>query len=489
VASTRDEQNGLTRRDFASRVGAAAAGIVIGGDLLGGRAHAAPAVGGRVLGANDRVVMAQIGVRGQGNSLKRGFAQLPNVEIKTLCDIDGNLQASRVNDKDLADVPAFKPGFVQDLRRVFDDKDIDAVAIAIPNHWHALATIWGLQAGKHVYIEKPSSHTVWEGRQMVDATNKYKKIVQVGTMNRSRSAIIQAMKFLHDGGIGKVYLARGLCFKPRPSIGKYPDGPMAPGEKYKLNVDATTYEPTYDATYLSKVDYDLWLGPAAKRPFNRNRFHYNWHWHWDYGNGDTGNQGPHQFDIARWGLGKQEHPVKVSSMGGYFGQQPTSQETPDMQSAMFEYADGSILEFATRGEHTNDEGGQRIGNLFYGTKGWLWTEESGKVWQSYMGPLGSKNEKGPGSESQKAEAVGLTTIEFPHYQNFIDAIRANDPKLLACDVLEGHLTSTLPHLANISYRVGHGLVFDGKTEKFENDKAADQLLTREYRKGFEVSVS
>jgi Oxidoreductase family, C-terminal alpha/beta domain len=296
---------------------------------------------------------------------------------------------------------------------------------------------------------------------------------------------------MQDGGIGKVYMARGLCFKPRPSIGKYPDGPMAPGEKFALTVGSTDYLPPYDAQYLSKVDYDLWLGPASKRPFNRNRFHYNWHWQWEYGNGDTGNQGPHQFDIARWGLGKQEHPVKVSSMGGYFGGE-SQQETPDMQTALYEYADGTILEFGTRGEHTNDEGGQRIGNLFYGTKGWLWIDETGRRWQSYMGPLGAKNEKGPGADTPPdagAEPVGLTTTEFPHYQNFIDAIRANDPKKLTCDIMEGHLSSTLPHLANISYRVGHGLVFDGKSERFVDDKKADTLLTREYRKGFEIPKS
>ena len=483
MASNQDDQN-VTRREFATRVGAAAAGMVVGGGLLNA-APASAAAGRRVLGANDRVVISQVGIRGQGNALKRGFAQLKNVEIKTLCDIDANLAPSRINDDRLKDVAAFKPNFVQDLRRVLDDKDIDAIVVAIPNHWHALATVWGLQAGKHVYIEKPASHTVWEGRRMIEATRRFNKIVQVGTMNRSRPAIKEAIKFMQDGGIGKVYMARGLCFKPRPSIGKYPDGPMQPGEQYKLNVEATTFEPTYDAQYLSKVDYDMWLGPAPKRPFNRNRFHYNWHWHWDYGNGDTGNQGPHQFDIARWGLGKQEHPVKVMSIGGYFGGE-SSQETPDMQTVMFQYADGSILEFGTRGESTNDEGGVRIGNIFYGTKGWLWTEESGKIWQSYLGPAGAKNEKGPGSKAQTAEAVGLTTIEFPHYQNFIDAIRANDPKLLACDIMEGHLSSTLPHLANISYRVGHGLTFNGKTETFDNDKAADKLLTREYRKGFEI---
>ncbi len=476
-------QQGMTRRDFTSRLGVAAAGIAVGGEFIRPALEASQA--GRVLGANDRVVVASIGIRGQGNSVKRGFARLKNVEVKTLCDIDANLAPERVNDKSLSSVATFKPGFVQDMRRVFDDKTIDAVIIATPNHWHALATIWGLQSGKHVYVEKPASHTVLEGRRMIEAQARYNRLVQVGTMNRSRPAVRQAIQFIHEGGIGKVYMARGLCFKPRPSIGQYPDGPMAPGEKYRLNAESSSFEPAYDAAYLSKVDYDLWLGPAAARPFNRNRFHYNWHWHWDYGNGDTGNQGPHQFDIARWGMGKQEHPVRIKSVGGYFGGE-ASQETPDTQTALYEYADGTILEFATRGEFTNDEGGQRIGNLFYGTKGWVWIDETGRRWQSYFGP---KNEKGPGAETTGGagtEPVGLTTMEFPHYQNFIDAIRAGDPKILACDITEGHLSSTLPHLANISYRVGQALVFDGKKETFVDNKKADALLTREYRKGFEL---
>jgi predicted dehydrogenase len=439
-----------------------------------------------VLGANDRVVLASIGIRGQGDALKKGFARLPGVEIKTLCDVDENLFASRANDPALAGVPGFRPGFQQDLRRVLDDKDVDGVIVATPNHWHALASIWAMQAGKHVFVEKPASHTVWEGRQMVEAARKHGRIVQVGTMNRSRPAVRQAIQFLHEGGIGEVYMARGLCFKPRPAIGKYPDGPLAAGEKHRLTVEARSAEPSWDAAYLAKVDYDLWLGPAPKRPFNRNRFHYNWHWHWDYGNGDTGNQGPHQFDIARWGLGKSEHPVKVHSTGGYFGE-PSSQETPTLQTTLYEYADGKILEFGTRGGYTNDEGTQKIGNLFYGTKGWLWIDgNEGRKWQSY---LGAKGEKGPGSDTPPAggsEQVGLTTIESPHYQNFIDAVRAGDPKKLTCDVVEGHLSSTLPHLANISYRVGRALRFDPKTERFVGDAEADKLLTREYRPGFAV---
>jgi predicted dehydrogenase len=463
-----------TRREFLKTTGAGVAGVVVG--------MASP----RVVGANDRVVLASIGVRGQGNSLKRGFARLKDVEIKTLCDIDANLFAARVNDPRLTDVPTFKPGTVQDLRRVMDDKDIDGVVIATPNHWHALATIWALQAGKHVYVEKPASHTIWEGRKMVEAARKYNKIVQVGTMNRSRPVVRQAIEFVRGGGIGDVYMARGLCFKARPSIGRYPDGPMKPGEKYRLNVESREDEPAYDDAYLAKVDYDLWQGPAPKRPFNRNRFHYNWHWHWDYGNADSGNQGPHQFDIARWGLGESEHPVKVATMGGLFADKETSQETPNVETSLFTYADGKTLEFATRGTCTNDEGTQRIGNLFYGSKGWVWIDGDGRSWQSYMG---RKDEKGPGAaatEGSGSDPNVLTSIEYPHYQNFVDAIRAGDRTKLTCEIEEGHLSAALAHLGNISYRVGHALSFDGKTEKFVGDAEADKLLTRPYRAPFVI---
>ena len=489
--SKHDDAYEISRRDFATRLGGvAAAAMVAGRDLAAAPlADTKTVTPARVIGANDRVVLASIGVRGQGNSLKRGFAKLKNVEIKTLCDIDANLADERINDPKLSDVPTFKPTFVQDLRRVLDDKDIDGVIIATPNHWHALATIWALQAGKHVYVEKPASHTVWEGRKMVEAATKYNRVVQVGTMNRSRPAVQKAIEFIKGGGIGKVYMARGLCFKRRPGIGKYPDGPMAAGEQYKLNVESKTIEPAYDEAYLSKVDYDLWTGPAPKKPFNRNRFHYNWHWHWDYGNGDTGNQGPHQFDIARWGLGKNEHPVRIVSSGGYFGP-PSSQETPDIHTSSFEYADGTVLEFATRGQDTNDEGTQKIGNLFYGTEGWVWIDGDGAKWQAYHG---AKDDKGEGVDLSAEESGGgsdpnvLTSIEFPHYQNFVDALRANDPKILTCDILEGHLSSTLPHLANIAYLTKRSLEFDGKSERFKDDKDADKLLTREYRKGFEIS--
>ena len=221
------------------------------------------------------------------------------------------------------------------------------------------------------------------------------------------------------------------------------------------------------------------------RPFNRNRFHYNWHWHWDYGNGDTGDQGPHQLDIARWGLGKLEHPVRVAATGGYFGP-PSSQETPDTHTSFFEYEDGAILEFATRGELTNDEGTQRIGNLFYGSNGWLWIDGDGGRWQSYLGP---KNEPGPGyTETTKAGSDPLvhTSEELLHYQNFVDAVRAGDAKLLTSGIEEGHLSASLAHLANVAYRVRRQLAFDGGAEKVVGDAEANALLTRSYRAPFAI---
>ena len=263
------------------------------------------------------------------------------------------------------------------MNKVFADKDIHAVSFAIPNHWHALATILACQAGKHVYVEKPASHNIFEGRKMIEAARKYKVRVQVGFQNRSISNVMDAMKFLHEGGIGDVYMARGLCYKPRASFGIAPDS-EAP----------------------ATLHYERWLGPAPMRPYNEKRVHYNWHWHWATGNGDTGNQGPHQFDVARWGLNKNEHPVSVMSMGGIYGISPTecSQETPNTQTSMFKYKDGKMLEFETRGRYTNDESslGIRIGNEFYGTDGYL--ELDGANWKAFR-----KTEKEPFATSKTAE--------------------------------------------------------------------------------------
>ncbi|MCI0665489.1 MAG: Gfo/Idh/MocA family oxidoreductase, partial [Acidobacteria bacterium] len=241
---------------------------------------------------NDTIRVAVVGLRGQGNSHIREYARMTNVEIAALCDVDESILKKRCEEVEKGS--GKKPKEFVDIRKLLEDKSIDAISIATPNHWHSLMGIWACQAGKDVYIEKPCSHSVWEGRQLVAAARKHNRIVQHGTNSRSTVALREAMQKLQEGVIGDVYMSRGLCFKWRDTINKKPDEPVPAG-----------------------VHYDLWLGPAPKRPFNPNRFHYNWHWNWDYGNGDIGNQGIHEMDICRWGLGVTL-PTKVCSMGGHY---------------------------------------------------------------------------------------------------------------------------------------------------------------------------
>jgi len=462
----------MSRRQFLARTGQTAAGLFAAGALSSCTGNqTGPAVAGRVIGANERINMAIIGVGGRGGSLARGFAGIPNVRVKTLCDIDENLLAGRVKQVESAQGSA--PGTEYDLRRVFEDKEIDAVATATPNHWHALVTVWGCQAGKHVYVEKPCSHNIWEGRRMVEAARRHNCIVQVGFQSRSSTNVRQAMKFIHEGGLGEIYMAKGLCYKPRESIGRCPDG-HEPGRDYEYYVHGKRGK-MYDGRYFDKVHYDLFLGPAPERAFNYNRFHYNWHWHWDYGNGDIGNQGVHQMDLARWGLGKNEHPVKVSSHGGYFVFD-SAQETPNTQTASFEYADGKILQFEVRGLNTNDESSVRIGNLFFGSKGWMHLNSGGDTWATFFG---RKNEPGPTSESADAAADPSDFTSSGgggHFGNFINAVRSGKRQELSADIEGGHLSAALCHLANTSYRLGRNLTFDGTREKFVGDKEANKMV-------------
>ncbi|MEQ9286589.1 MAG: Gfo/Idh/MocA family oxidoreductase [Cyclobacteriaceae bacterium] len=446
------------RRKFIKKTAVGAAGVAFGATAFSAKSYA------NIMGANDRVILGSIGVRGRGKGLLDSFSSMYNdgVMVKTICDVDSEFLPERV--KLAADnQKGNKPGTETDMRKVYEDKDIDAVIVATPNHWHALATIWACQAGKHVYVEKPSSHNVWEGRKMVEAARKYNRVVQVGFQNRSISNVMQAMQFLHDGGIGEVFMARGTCFKPRDSFGI-----------------------SKDSTPPANLNYDLWLGPASYRPYNELKGHYNWHWHWDTGNGDTGNQGPHQFDVARWGLNKKVHPVKVQSMGGIYGVSPKecSQETPNTQTSVFEYEDGKILEFETRGRYTNAEAnaGVKIGNLFYGTDGWM--EVNGKNWKAYKQ---RDNEPFAGSDMNETAAVGgdQTFRTAPdskgHFGNFIDGVRSGNRFDLNCDVEIGHMSTVLPLIANAAYRVGETLRFNGEFENFIDNEEADMMLTRKYR--------
>ena len=463
----------IKRRDFIKKSVMGTAAIAIGGMGFSSKAYAS------IVGANGRINLAVIGIRNQGSVHIDTWCKLKeshNVHIKTLCDADEQLFESR--SLMVLEKSGVKPLTEWDVRKVLDDKEIDAVSIVVPNHWHALATIWACQAGKHVYVEKPASHNIWEGRKMVEAARKYKRRVQVGLNNRSNVNVMEAIKFLHEGGIGQLYMARALCYKARDSYGIAPDS-----------------EPP------AMFHYDRWLGPAPWRPYNVKRSHYCWHWYWDTGNGDTGNTGPHQLDIARWGLNKNEHPVSVYSTGGLYGfnkeesaqgkETPgvmvyggvetygidkTSQETPNTQTVAFKYEDGTMLEFEERGRYTNHEGyqGKEVGNLFYGSEGYL--EIFGDTWKAFR-----KREKEPFARSKD-----IDISRGAHFANFIDAVRSGKDDLLHCDINEGVVSSDLPHLANISYRVGRELTFNGTTEKFVKDSEADILLTREYRKPYVV---
>ncbi len=434
------------------------------------RVTAAAAIGVAAAGkaradANDTIRVGVIGVKGRGQSHIRGFQNLKGVEVVALCDVDEGILRARAKGLEKGDRKIARH---VDVRKLLDDKSIDVVGIATPNHWHSLSSIWACQAGKDIYVEKPLSHNVWEGRRLVEAARKYNRIVQHGTQIRSSEAIREAMQLLHDGVIGDVYLAKGMCYKRRNTIGRAPEQDAPSG-----------------------VDYDLWLGPAPKRPFTRNRFHYNWHWHWDYGNGDIGNQGVHQMDIARWGLGVQ-HPRRVQAMGGHF-MFDDDQETPNTLTSVFEYpgateAAKKMLIFEVRHWITNPEGGPGmgwrskgdsvtrsggniVGNVFLGTDGYMEIPS----YTEYRVFLGNKGEPGP-SRSAGGD----------HFANFIGAVRKRDHGILHADVEEGHVSSALCHLANVAYRTGRTLEFDSGSESFVGDKEANGLLTRDYRKPFTI---
>ncbi len=437
-------------------------------------------------GANDRVNMAVIGIRGMGQSHIQEYQKLNNVEVTALCDVDENLFAERIK-KHFSDKGLREPKLYRDMRKLFEDKSVDAVSVVTPNHWHALAGIWAIQAGKHVSIEKPSCHTIEEGQKLIEAARKYNVVVQDGAEQRSNPGAQSAMQFMRDDKLGEVYLAKGICYKWRNSIGKYPDGYMQEDEKYASTAGSKSWIGPFTKSYMDKVDYDLWLGPAPKQPFNRNRFHYNWHWNWDYGNGDMGNQGVHEMDVARWGLGVKI-PTKVSSIGGKM-MFDDDQQTPNVQMAMFEFPNPEgggdkkkILQFEVRHWMTNPEGNHLgsgapltnsymtnssnvVGNIFYGSKGYMLKDVDG--WQTFMG-----KERSPGDSGK-----GLGN----HYQNFIDAIRANDHSILTAPIEEGFYSCALIHLANISYRLGRTLDIDPETLTVLNDAEANRMLSKEYR--------
>lgn len=446
----------MNRRDFL-KTGAFAGGLML-----------ANAKGLWAVGANDRVRVAVVGIHGMGQNHIKAYSALPNVEVAALCDVDENLFPEVI--EKLFRKPGRKvPVTYTDIRQLLEDKSIDAISVVTPNHWHALAAIWGIQAGKHVSVEKPCCHNFYEGRKLVEASKKHRVLVQDGAEQRSNPAAQTMAQFLHEGGLGEVYLAKGLCYKWRKSIGHYDDESVPKG-----------------------VHYDLWLGPAPKRPFNKNRFHYNWHWNWDYGNGDMGNQGVHEMDIARWGLGVKL-PTKITATGGHL-MFNDDQQTPNVLMVIFEFPNPAgggekkrFLQFEVRHWISNSEdpmwmakadtggymatsAGNTVGNLFFGSKGYM--AKSVESWRTY---LGEKREPGPSGKG-----------EGNHYAAFVNAIREPKPEVFNQSIEEGFYSCALVHLGNIAYRLGRTLEFDPATMRFPRDAEANAMLTRDYRAPFVI---
>jgi len=397
----------------------------------------------RVLGANDDIRVAVVGFRSKGAQHIKVFHEIPGVRIVALCDVDENILNREVQKfKDRGEkVEAYR-----DVRKLLDNKNIDAVVIATPNHWHSLIGIWACQAGKDVYVEKPVSHNIWEGRKLVEAARKYKRIVQAGTQNRSDVGWRAAVEYIKEGNLGKIQYVHGLWYKLRKSIGRVPGPQHIPPQ----------------------VDYNLWTGPAPLVPLMRQRLHYDWHWFWATGNGDMGNLGVHQLDDCRFALGESGLPKRLIMVGGRFGFDDDG-ETPNTQMAFFDYDKAPmIIEIRNlpmkKGIRAMDNlRGVRSGNIiqcehgyFAGGRGGGWAyDNNGKRIKQFPGDGGGT-----------------------HQQNFIDAVRSRRVQDLRADILEGHISSALCHMANISYRVGQKTPVEQIKEVVQVNKEAAETFER-----------
>ncbi len=413
--------------------------------MLGRRAFLGAAAGLTVFpasgraAASERVRIAVIGLRSRGLDHLKLLSAEPDAEVAAICDVDDAMIA-----KAMAKIPSAggkTPRTEKDFRRLLDDKSIDAVTIATPDHWHALITVMACQSTKDVYVEKPISHNVVEGRRMVEAARKYRRVVQAGTQKRSAPWVAEAVNRVRNGSIGKVGMARAWIHQVRPNIGHGKPGPVPAG-----------------------VDYAMWQGPAPDRPFYANRFHYNWHWFWNWGTGELGNNGIHAVNMARWGLGV-DAPTAVTSGGGKFVFDD-DQEVPDTQITVWNFPEASLVwEHRMWSKHPAE--GTGFGVAFYGEKGTLIIGE--RNWRIEDGD-GSRSKPGPDGQ-------------VLHVRNFLDCVKSrNKPN---ADIEIGHLSTRLCHLGNIAFRTGKTLTFDAARESFRDD-AANALLSREYGSRFSM---
>ena len=411
-------------------------------------AAAAPAAAfaaGNVLGANERIRAAVLGVNGRGQSHMYGLQPIENVEVAAFVDPDLGIAAKRASEFEAKH--GHKPKIVQDLREVLDDRNIDVVTIATPNHWHTLAAVWACQAGKDVYVEKPATHVFNEGRSLIAAARKYGRIVQHGVQLRSSEAVREAVQKLRDGAIGDVYMGRVNIFKWRPPLEAAPDE-----------------NPPKD------LAYDMWVGPGKWRPYSRRHVHYNWHWTWDFGNGEIGNQGIHETDMLQWGLGVT-FPTQIASMGGKY-LWDDHRETPEALSTTMQFGnDNKLAEVSVRFWHSNHETRSANGNLFYGSDGYMAISGYTK-WEIFRG--------------RKPELVESGQAPTRHYENFIAAVRSRKTEDQNGPVETAHYAAGLAHLGNIAFQRGKTLDFDPRAQQFTNDDRANKMLGKTYRKGFEV---
>jgi predicted dehydrogenase len=399
---------------------------------------AASARGGTAA-ANERVRVAVIGLRSRGTDLSRLFAANPGAEVAAVCDVDDSMMGKPL--RAVEKIAGKPPRVEKDFRRLLDDKAIDAVAIATPDHWHAMLTVLACQAGKDVYVEKPASHNVVEGRRMVEAARKYNRVVQLGTQRRSTPYVREAIEHVRSGALGKVAMARAWNHQKRVNIGHGQPGPVPPG-----------------------IDYAMWQGPAPDRPYHANRLHYNWHWFWNWGTGELGNNGIHGLDVARWGLGAVA-PIAVSSGGGKYVFDD-DQETPDTQTVTWDFPEAALVyEHRIWSNHGTE--GELFGIAFYGEKGTLIIGEKG--WRV--------------EEGDKAQGAASPDGQARHVGNFVECVRSRETP--NADIEIGHLSTRLCHLGNIALRTGKKLAFDAETESFK-DAEANALLAREYSRRFEM---
>jgi predicted dehydrogenase len=438
-----------SRRVFLQTTGALAA-------TAAATAWARPAWAGAA-GANEKVVMGVIGPGGQGSSLLGSFVTLPGVEIAWVCDVDERRMRAAADH--VKKHSRNSPKQAKDLRKVLDDKAVDAVIVATPDHWHAPATILACDAGKHVYVEKPASHNLREGRLMVEAARRHKRVVQVGTQSRSVPHVIEAMQLIRDGAIGDVLASKAWNSQKRGDIGRRKPEPP----------------PAY-------LDYDAWVGPAPMVPYQSNLLPGVWRWWHNFGCGDIGNDGVHDIDLARWGLGVETHPSTVAAIGGkYFFDD--DQQFPDTQYVVYQYENAGLgktkpkqLVYEQRLWSPYVQEGAENGNAFYGTEGALILSKK-NGWKLYE----------PGDNEQSAKPKKTREAQFdsvPHHRNFLECIRSGtDANRSNADIEIGHLSSSLAHLGNIATRVGRTIRFDPKAEKVLGDDQANKLVGREYRSG------